>query len=541
MKLKRLFSGLLVSLIAIVSVLLCVKVSNAEETRIAYASFYNEAKLSNKGGSNANNDYITGVFNNEGITVSGATNAYYDKKGGLGLGTSSKTGSFIINSSVGFNKVVIYGTGWNDSEKALVVDNRSADSGQLAAASTQLDKIDTPVVWEFTTTKTSITVATSSKRAVIFTIELLMSESTATTYNVSFDANGATFATGKGEKITTAVGTDTTVTLPTIDDLVYGCKEIMPLSGWSDGTTTHKPGATVTVSEATKFTAVYSENNSKTLSVAEAIEVAKLVGKSGTTKEFKVTGIISAFDKDYPDTFTIVDETDNTKELNLYNPATKVADSKVVVGDKVIATGMISDYYSSYQLKKDCTYEKVVAPKPATAVEFEKVETMSSLSFDWATTDGKDYTFSNVSLRFGNLFTKDAYTEGATYGVLLIQNSDLAGADFATYLAEMTLEEITADTKIKNVEAIPVKVNAEGVADENGEYYQFAAVLSDMDEYLTTSITAVMYVVIDGQIYYSVEKTASVQSVADAYLDKYLLDELQLTDDEINVLEVLAK
>ncbi len=189
-------------------------------------------------------------------------------------------------------------------------------------------------------------------------------------------------------------------------------------------------------------------------------------------------------------------------------------------------------------------YKKEIStttPKPATAVEFEKVETMSSLSFDWATTDGKDYTFSNVSLRFGNLFTKDAYTEGATYGVLLIQNSDLAGADFATYLAEMTLEEITADTKIKNVEAIPVKVNAEGVADENGEYYQFAAVLSDMDEYLTTSITAVMYVVIDGQIYYSVEKTASVQSVADAYLDKYLLDELQLTDDEINVLEVLAK
>lgn len=169
----------------------------------------------------------------------------------------------------------------------------------------------------------------------------------------------------------------------------------------------------------------------------------------------------------------------------------------------------------------------ITTPKPATAVEFEKVETMSSLSFDWATTDGKDYTFSNVSLRFGNLFTKDAYTEGATYGLLLIQNSDLDGSDFATYLAGKTLDDITADTKIKNVDATPVKVNAQGVADKKGEYYQFAVVLSDMEEYLTTSITAVMYVVIDGQIYYSVEKTASVQSTADAYIsDKALMETL---------------
>ncbi len=526
MKLKRLFSGLLVSLIAIVSVLLCVKVSNAEETRIAYASFYNEAKLSNKGGSNATETYLKSKFTSEfSFSVSGTVR--YDMKGGLCLGASSKTGSVKITSPTAFNKVVIYGAAYSSSENKLVVDNQSATSGTIPDPETKLSDITTPLVWEFATSKTSITVGTSSKRSVIYTIELLMSEFTPT-YDVSFNANGAKFATGKGETIKPEVGTPTTVTLPTIGDLVYGCKEIMPLSGWYDGTEIHDPGVTVPVSDTTQFTAVYSEDNSKTLSVAEAIEVAKLVGKSGTTKEFKVTGIISAFDSKYPDTFTIVDETDNTKELKLYNPATKVADSKVVVGDKVVGNGIIKNYNGTYELDKDCTYEKVTAPKPATAVEFEKVETMSSLSFDWAT-DGNDYSVSNVSLRFGNLFTNDAYAEGATYGVLLIQKSDLAGSDFATYLAGKTLDDITADTKIENVTATPVKVNAEGVADENGEYYQFAAVLSDMDKYLTTSVTAVMYVLIDGQIYYAVEKTASVQSVAEAY---YSDEELMATLDK---------
>ena len=61
-----------------------------------------------------------------------------------------------------------------------------------------------------------------------------------------------------------------------------------------------------------------------------------------------------------------------------------------------------------------------------------------------------------------------------------------------------------------------------------------------MDEYLTTSITAVMYVVIDGQIYYSVEKTASVQSTADAYInDKALIGTLD--EDVQNALSTLAK
>lgn len=527
MKIKRLFSGLLVSLIAIVSVLLCVKVSNAEETKVDVltASMF-------KATSTKYTDF-SGVSGTSGAVYAGNS---ANNKGMIQLRSDKKTSGIVTTTSGGIIKKI--SVSWGSStanERTLDIYGKSSaytGAADLYESSTQGEKLGSIV--NGTSTEISIDgeyqyvgLRSNSGAMYLASISIEWGEPVvASDYSVSFDANGATFATGAGKTITTAVGTPTTVPLPTIDVLVYGCKEIMPLSGWSDGTTTHKPGTTVTVSEATKYTAVYLENNSKTLSVEEAIEVAKLVGSTGTTNKFQVTGVISAFDSKYPDTFTIVDETDNTKELKLYNPATKVADSKVVVGDKVVGNGIIKNYNGTYELDKDCTYEKVTAPKPATAVEFEKVETMSSLSFDW-TTDGNDYSVSNVSLRFGNLFTNDAYAEGATYGVLLIQNSDLAGSDFATYLAGKTLKEINDDSKIINVEATPVKVNAEGVADENGEYYQFAAVLSDMDEYLTASVTAVMYVVIDGQIYYSVEKTASVKSTADAYFkDAALMETL---------------
>lgn len=530
MKLKRLFSGLLVSLIAIVSVLLCVKVSNAAETSIVKADFYNEEKLSTTSGPDAKETYLKSKFTSDfSFSVSG--NVRYDMKGGLCFGSSksSSFGSIKITSPKAFNKVVIYGAAYSSSENKLVVDNQSATSGTIPDPETKLSDITTPLVWEFATSKTSITVGTSSKRSVVYTIELLMSESTPT-YSVSFDAGNATFAPGKGETITTAV-----VTLPTIGDLVYGCKEIMPLSGWSDGTTTHKPGATVPVSNTTHYTAVYEEDNSKVLSVKEAIALYDFLGKK-TTKEFKVTGIISAFDKDYPNNITIVDETDNTKELKLTDPAIRVSDTKVVVGDKIIGNGYITKHNSTYQLDYDCTYENVSTKEDM----FQRVETMSSLSFDWATTDGETYKVSNVSLRFGNLFRAVAFDSNAQYGVFVIKSSVLGTSTVEQYLSGKTLEEITADTEIINVEATPVKVNAQGVADEKGKYYQFAVVLSDMDEYLTTSITAVMYVVIDGQIYYSVEKTASVKSTADAYInDKALIGTLD--EDVQNALSTLAK
>lgn len=535
MKLKRLFSGLLVSLIAIVSVLLCVNVSSAEEKFIKFEFATVSPDSTTDISSNLTELKKLITSGNADLISSVSGTKVYAGKNGLKFGSSDKMGNITFTLSEKYNvtKFVLNATAYDDGKK-MSLSHAGSNFKAVTLSKTAKDyTFEETNPTELDTFKVSAVVK-SNNRFYVKSISIYYSDAQTTTYDVSFDANGFNFKEGKGETITTDKGEETTVTLPVIGDLANAVKGYS-LIGWSDGTNTKKPGETVTVNVKTKYTAKYGEDNSKTLSVKEAIALYDFLGKR-TTKEFKVTGIISAFDSKYPDTFTIVDETDNTKELKLYNPATKVADSKVVVGDKVVGTGIIKNYKGTYELDKDCTYVKFV---PA-AEEFEKVETMSSLSFDWATADGKDYTVSNVSLRFGNLFTKDAYAVDATYGVLLIQNSDLAEPDFATYLAGKTLAEITADTKIINVEATPVKVNAEGVADENGKYYQFAVVLSDMDKYLTTSITAVMYVVIGGQIYYSVEKTASVQSTADAYInDKALIGTLD--EDVQNALSTLAK
>lgn len=527
MKLKRLFSGLLVSLIAIVSVLLCVKVSNAAGETFKKVTDVNDLAVGDviaivsESKNVAMGAQSKKLRTSTTISISNSAFSCTDEVSVITLEEGTKANTFAFKVSDGY----LYDK--NDGNN-IYTGNSKNDLGAWSI------KIDNGQCTIRANTSRQIAYNTSSPRFVcykdssistsVLKPQIYKKDVASTNYNVSFNADIASFKSGKGETITPAVGNDTNVTLPTIDDLDFELKDIIVLSGWSDGTNTYNAGQTVTVSDTTQFKAVYT---SDVFSVSEAIRVAEYVGATGTKYEYSVRGIVSSIDATKKNIF-IVDESDRTKEFELYNTSTSITDSGVKVGDLITGTGKIKKYSSTYELDKTCTFE-VTRSKPATAVEFEKVETMSSLSFDWATADGNDYTVLNVSLRFGNLFTKDAYAEGATYGVLLIQNSDLAGSDFATYLAEMTLEEINADSKIENVEATPVKVNAKGVADEKGEYYQFAAVLSDMDEYLTTSITAVMYVVIDGQIYYSVEKTASVQSVAEAY---YNDEELKATLDE---------
>lgn len=521
MKLKRLFSGLLVSLIAIVSVLLCVKVSSAAaEESVGVLQFSSEY----------NSEGVNSYGNNWSVTKDGR---YYEIKNAsnynndwnyikMGQKKTAYVGKIITSSyTESISKVVmkidkITASAIN-SIKLYVKDSSSNVVDTIDGTKAEGDcsfTISNPSSNMTYSIEVDCTASGSNGVIQISKVEYFVGGEAPTDYNVSFDANGAAFATGKGEPIKTAVGTDRTVTLPTFNDIECDYKNIVSLT-WSDGKKTYNPGQQVTVSSATTFTAVY------TISVEEAIDIAEVVGTTATAIKFTVLGIVTGKvnTKNNNTTFDIMDFGSQAK-LKVYR-ASKGED--ISDGDYVKVTGTIINYNNNTpEINAGGTYVKFV---PA-AEEFEKVETMSSLSFDWAT-DGNDYTVSNVSLRFGNLFTKDAYAEGATYGVLLIQNSDLAGSDFATYLAGKTLKEINDDSKIINVEATPVKVNAEGVADENGEYYQFAAVLSDMDKYLTASVTAVMYVVIDGQIYYSVEKTASVKSTADAYFkDAALMETL---------------
>ena len=79
----------------------------------------------------------------------------------------------------------------------------------------------------------------------------------------------------------------------------------------------------------------------------------------------------------------------------------------------------------------------------------------------------EDFTFSNASLRFGLVELpvsdyENMVAEGATFGIALTKGESI---------------DIATATKF---DCTPVRVNANGVEDANGEYYQFAVVINDI-------------------------------------------------------------
>lgn len=529
MKLKRIFSGLLVSLIAIVSVLLCVKVSSAEAGDV-FAKVNDVSDLAvgdaiaivNEKSNVAMSSQKGSYRNYTSITISESSFVATSAVEVVTLEEGSKIDTFALKVSDGY----LYDddSGNNILTSSSKLTNGTGDWNVSVIDGVCKVNVNTNRELQYNASSPRFSCYKGTQQAV----QIYKKQTYSSNYSVLFNANGFSFVEGKGETITTAIGTDTNVTLPTINDIDYDIKNAYPLIGWNDGTNTYNPGQQVTVSSNKCFDAVFEEDNSKTLSVKEAIALYDFYGKQ-TTNKYKVIGDVKSISGK---NIFITDEDDSTIEFELYSTST--ATTGLNVGDKIIGTGNITKYKGTYELNSGCTYEKV---QPTAEELFQAVETKTSLSFDWATTDGETYTVSNVSLRFGNLFTSTAYKADAQYGVFVIKSSVLGTSTVEQYLAGKSLEQINADANVCNAVATPAKVNASGVADEDGNYYQFAAVLTEMDELVTEEFTAVMYMIVDGTIYYSVERSASVKSAANAYLSK----ELELTTDEIEALKLLKQ
>ena len=138
-----------------------------------------------------------------------------------------------------------------------------------------------------------------------------------------------------------------------------------------------------------------------------------------------------------------------------------------------------------------------------------------------------------ASIRFGKAITKDMYDflSGAgttvSFGVIAKRTSALGG-DELEYANASLKREIT-----------PVRVSAPGAAVEDleGDYYQFALVIDGITEAdFETSITARVYVCVDGEYYYMSAREYSVKSLADAYYNA--LDTSAYTE-HLDVLEYL--
>lgn len=406
------------------------------------------------------------------------------------------------------NQVMVSGNALQFQKDAGYLFNASAISGTIASISLDIETGSFAVstsdsvlssngenVETLTTSNNKLVVSASnhsyfyiknltSGSGKINSIDIAYNYVERTTYSITFNAGaGVSFKEGKGTTIVANKGESTTVVLPTAEDLVQTPYKYSVLSSWN-GRINRKPGESVTLDDDITFTALYVAPEN--LTVAQALEVAGITGTTATTISFTTTATISSINGKN----VLVSDDSTSDTLTVYNPSNL---SFLNIGDEVTITGKIKTYGTT----KEYDVPKVVVVKSV----FESCQTMASLKL-----------VDTIDIRFGNMISANAYNTNAIYGVVASLN--------ATDLENLTAEKIDAlKAAGQGVTCVPVRVNASGVEDANGEYYQFAIVFTDVPatDY-DVEIFATMYMILDGNVYTAQVKSASVKSVATAYL-----------------------
>lgn len=153
-----------------------------------------------------------------------------------------------------------------------------------------------------------------------------------------------------------------------------------------------------------------------------------------------------------------------------------------------------------------------------------------------------------ASIRFGTSMPSELFDPSANYGVLLVKKTILSAEGSATIaelfdkLASMnSLNEVISGSlnlgvSIHQVACTPVRVDSNGVANPNGDYYQFAAVINNIP--IMEEVVAVCYMENESGVYFMNEASHSIRSAAQYYIDNLLSD---FTEKEILVLKKLSE
>ncbi|MDE6655994.1 MAG: endonuclease, partial [Anaeroplasmataceae bacterium] len=170
--------------------------------------------------------------------------------------------------------------------------------------------------------------------------------------------------------------------------------------------------------------------------------------------------------------------------------------------DKAIYIQKIDIYYTEVDLVSDT---------------FVLTQTHSSLKLDY---DKTTLVATNVDLRFGVRMFEEAYDSSAKYGIVVL-NSDQAeslssGEKTYSHISDFALEGTY-------LELTPVRVNASGEEDDNGEYFQFAWVITNMEDHYTDTLSAVVYMEYNNKVYFGLSDTNSVIDAANNYLEEDLI------------------
>lgn len=184
--------------------------------------------------------------------------------------------------------------------------------------------------------------------------------------------------------------------------------------------------------------------------------------------------------------------------------------------DKIGAYLVDNSQYSPVELYKVKGSE--MADEVAFVEEFVQTKTLSSLKMTY---DVETTTAIDVDLRFGTVLKASAYDASAKYGVLLVKKE--AGINFANgkQTEATALEFVNNHAGVKSLEATNIaRVDDNGVESETGNNYQFAWVVTNMEEVgYATELVAVTYVEYDGALYFANQTSYSVKSLCQKYIN----------------------
>ncbi|MDE6660625.1 MAG: endonuclease, partial [Anaeroplasmataceae bacterium] len=157
--------------------------------------------------------------------------------------------------------------------------------------------------------------------------------------------------------------------------------------------------------------------------------------------------------------------------------------------DKAVYIQKIDIYYTEVDLVTDT---------------FVLTQTRSSLRLEY---DKTTLEATEVDLRFGVKMLEDAYCSEAKYGIVILssdqENSLSSGEKSYSHISDFASEG-------HYLELTPVRVNAQGEEDPNGEYFQFAWVITNMEGHYTDTLSAVVYMEYNNKVYFGLSDSNSV-------------------------------
>ena len=334
-----------------------------------------------------------------------------------------------------------------------------------------------------------------------------------TNYTISFDSNEGAFNTpDKWKTITSAIGTETEITLPTKDEITTPYNGLLELIGWNDGEATYNPGEKLKVSEAKTFKAVYKTN----LTIEEALLIIKETGETATKIDFTVSGKITEIKEEYTTNYNniSVNISDGTNELYVHRMQ---GGENLIIGDFITVTGSLINYQSK---TPEFTTGSTFVMDSISA--FNAVETKTNLKFNYNETTENNVTtysdFSNVQIQYQYTFDTTKYTNAQEIGIYVTDDEKF---DFDT-TGIYDDNEFTFD-KMKDENANSHKF----INSNKKETYTVGINLGELNvDSILTKFMACAYVKIDGKYYFAGKSSQyDMLDLLDAYSNKEDLDE----------------